>query len=52
MAVPVAAKFATVGDAPAQKVWDAVPIGADGLGLTVTNCEAHPVVLQVPSART
>ena len=30
MAVPVAAKFATVGDAAEQKDCDAVPVGAEG----------------------
>jgi len=31
MAVPVAAKFATVGEAPEQKVCAAEPVGAPGV---------------------
>ena len=35
MAVPVADKLATVGDVAVQNDCDAVPVGADGVAVTV-----------------
>ena len=48
-AVPVAVKFATVGEAPEQKVCDAVPVGAPGVILIAAVTSNLDVLSQVPT---
>ena len=42
----MAVKLATVGDAPAQKVWDAAPVGTEGEAVAVTLVLTHAVAEQ------
>jgi hypothetical protein len=35
MALPVAVKLATVGEVPEQNIWVALPVGTEGVALTV-----------------
>ena len=46
MAVPVAVRLATVGDAPEQKDWAAVPVGAPGVAFTVAVTSNRDVLSQ------
>ena len=49
MAVPVAVKLATVGDAPEQKDCVAEPVGAAGVVVTVTATANLEVASQPPT---
>ena len=49
IAVPVAVKFATVGEAPEQKVCPAVPVGAPGVVLIAAVTSNLDVLSQVPT---